>query len=104
MLKALLFPIISFLLILSISTSPIIPLLDKALGKTMILSSAEEEKSSKNEESDKKFDEMDAYFKYFLELASYQIIKTQGIDFLGYIFPTSDYTIEILDPPPRKLV
>jgi hypothetical protein len=103
-LKALLFPIISFLLILSISTSPIIPLLDKALGKTMILSSAEEEKSSKNEESDKKFDEMDAYFKYFLELASYQIINTQGTDFLGYIFPTSDYTIEILDPPPRKLV
>jgi len=102
--KVILFPIISFLLILSISISPVIPLLDKELGKTMILGAAEEEKSNKKEETEKKFDEIDAYFKYFLELADHQVSQKTQLDFLGYIFPTSDYTVEILDPPPRKLI
>ncbi len=70
----------------------------------MILGAAEEEKSNKKEETEKKFDEMDAFFKYFLELANHQVNQKAQLDFLGYIFPTSDYTVEILDPPPRKLV
>ena len=103
MFKVILFPIISLLLVFSISISPIIPLLDKELGKTIILG-AEEENSNKKEETGKKFDEIDAYFKYFVELANHQLFQKTQLDFLGYIFPTSDYTVEILDPPPRKLI
>lgn len=101
--KTFLFPIISLLLILAISVSPIIPLLDKELGKTMVVGSAEEEKSSKIINL-KKFDEADIYNKYFLELVNQPILQEHSLDFLGYIFPISDYTAEILDPPPRKLV
>lgn len=70
----------------------------------MILGAAEEENSNKKEETEKKFDEIDAYFKYFIELANHQLFQKTQLYFLGYIFPTSDYTAEILDPPPRKLI
>lgn len=101
--KTFLFPFISLLLILAISASPIIPLLDKDLGETMVVGAAEEEKSSKVI-TIKKFDEADIYNKYLLEWGNQPFLQEHSLGFLGYIFPISDYTLEILDPPPRKLV
>ncbi|MBO0341933.1 MAG: hypothetical protein VX798_05730 [Bacteroidota bacterium] len=101
--KIFLFPFMSLLLILAISAAPIIPLLDKELGETMLVGAAEEEKSSKVF-TIKKFDESDIYNKYLLEWGIHPFLQEHSLGFLRYIFPISDYTVEILDPPPRKLV
>jgi hypothetical protein len=69
----------------------------------MVISAAEEENNGNNGETDKKFDEIDAYIKYYLEIANNPIFQQQNADGSGYLFPISDHTVEILDPPPRKL-
>lgn len=101
--KSILFPFVALLLVLAISASPIIPLLDTELGKTMVISATEEEQSSETI-TFKKLDEADIYHKYLLELAHQPTISEPLFNFLGYIFPVSDYTVETLDPPPRSLV
>jgi len=89
------------MLILSISASPIIPLLDEEMGKIMVIGAAEEE--SNKVITIEKFDGGDTFFKYFQEIANQQILLDNPINDLGYIFPTSDCILEILDPPPRTL-
>ena len=103
MLKTLVFPILSLMLIGCLLVSPIVPFLDKELGKTMIFGSAEEEKSSKKEEAEKNFDELDLYIKSFYELSFYQVPQQQDISSSRYIFPTMEFSMEILDPPPKVL-
>tara|TARA_R110002012_G_scaffold121510_2_gene271047 strand:+ start:16593 stop:17012 length:420 start_codon:yes stop_codon:yes gene_type:complete len=99
-LKSIAFPLISLILVLSISASPIIPLLDEEMGKIMVIGAAEEE--STKVITIEKFDEGDTFFKYFHEIANQQILLDNPMTHLRYIFPTSDCTLEILDPPPRK--
>ena len=101
--KTFLFPFISLLLILAISVSPIIPLMDKELGEKIVVGDTEEEKSNKIL-TIKKFDEADIYNKYFLDLVNQPILQEHSLGFVGYIFPISDYTVEILDPPPKNLI
>ena len=103
MLKTIVHSIISLLLISALTVSPLIPFLDKELGQTMVISAAEEENNGNNGETNKKFDEIDAYIKYYLEIANNPIFQQQNADGSGYLFPISDHTVEILDPPPRKL-
>lgn len=103
MLKSVLHAIISLVLISALTVSPLIPFLDKELGKTMVIGAAEEENNSNNGETNKKFDEIDAYIKYYLELANNPVFQQQNQDDIGYLLPISDYIVEILDPPPRKL-
>ena len=103
MLKNVLHAIISLVLISALTVSPLIPFLDKELGKTMVIGAAEEENNGNNGETNKKFDEIDAYIKYYLELVNNPVFQQQNQDHIGYLLPISDYIVEILDPPPRKL-
>ena len=103
MLKTIVHSIISLLLISALTVSPLIPFLDKELGKTMVIGAAEEENNGNNGETNKKFDEIDAYIKYYLELVNNPVFQQQNQDHMGYLLPISDYIVEILDPPPRKL-
>ena len=103
MLKNVLHAIISLVLISALTVSPLLPFLDKELGKTMVIGAAEEENNSNNGETNKKFDEIDAYIKYYLELVNNPVFQQQNQDDIGYLLPISDYIVEILDPPPRKL-
>ena len=103
MLKNVLHAIISLVLISALTVSPLLPFLDKELGKTMVIGAAEEENNSNNGETNKKFDEIDGYIKYYLELANNPVFQQQNQDDIGYLLPISDYIVEILDPPPRKL-
>lgn len=103
MLKNVLHAIISLVLISALTVSPLLPFLDKELGKTMVIGAAEEENNSNNGETNKKFDEIDAYIKYYLELVNNPVFQQQNQDHIGYLLPISDYIVEILDPPPRKL-
>lgn len=102
--KTFLFSTVSLLLMLATLASPLIPLLDTELGKTIVVGTAEEESSNKKGDTEIKFDELDAYFKFYLEFTSNQIFENQPKSFLAYLFTSSDYTVEILDPPPRNLV
>ena len=103
MLKNVLHANISLVLISALTVSPLLPFLDKELGKTMVIGAAEEENNSNNGETNKKFDEIDAYIKYYLELVNNPVFQQQNQDHIGYLLPISDYIVEILDPPPRKL-
>ncbi|GEM_PF-1087176 len=103
MLKTLVFSILPIMLIGCLLVSPVVPFLDKELGKTLVLGSAEEEKGSKKEEAEKNFDELDLYLKNFYELSFYQTTQKFNICSAGYIFPATEFHLEILDPPPKKL-
>lgn len=104
MIRTLAFPFVSMLLIFSLLASPIIPFLDKELSKTLVMGSAEEEKSSKKEESEKKFDELDFFLRNYVPFSSDFLAQEQNYTTAGYLFPVLEYTIEILDPPPRRLI
>ncbi|GAB4517074.1 MAG: hypothetical protein Tsb004_27120 [Allomuricauda sp.] len=103
MLKNVLHAIISLVLISALTVSPLIPFLDKELGRTMVMDAAEEVNNNPNAETNNNFDEIDAYIKYYLEMANNPIFQQQNQDDIGYLLPISDYIVEILDPPPRKL-
>ena len=97
------FPFVSILLICSLLAAPIIPFLDKELSQSLLLT-AEEEKSSKKEEAEKKFDEMDFFIRNYFAFSSEFLAQQQDFTAAGYLFPVMEYTVEILDPPPRRLV
>ncbi|WP_156102212.1 hypothetical protein [Muricauda sp. MAR_2010_75] len=103
MLRTIAFPFVSVLLIFSLLASPLIPFLDKEFSKTLVLS-AEEEKSSKKEESEKKFDEKDFFIKNYFAVSSDFLAQDKHYTTAGYLFPVLEYTVEILDPPPRRLI
>ena len=104
MLKTIAFPFVSVLLIFSLLAAPVIPLLDKELSKSLVLKSSEEEKSSKKEESEKKFDELEGYIRNYFALSTEFLAQEQDFTTAGYLFPVLEYTVEILDPPPRRLM
>lgn len=104
MLKKLVFPILSMLLMGCLLTSPLIPFLDKELGKTMVFGSSEEEKSSKKEEAEKNFDELDLYLKNYNDISFFQVPQQRTICSAGYVFPSLEFSMEILDPPPKVLI
>ncbi|TXJ93843.1 hypothetical protein [Flagellimonas pelagia] len=104
MLKKLVFPILSMLLMGCLLASPLIPFLDKELGKTMAFGSSEEEKSNKKEEAEKNFDELDLYLKNYIDVSFFQVPQQRTICSAGYVFPSLEFSMEILDPPPKKLI
>ena len=65
---------ISLLLIFALSVSPIIPLLDKESGKTIVIGAAEEEKSSETF-TIKKFDEADKSNFLTYDIGTYYPVK-----------------------------
>ncbi|GLU43374.1 hypothetical protein [Allomuricauda sp. NBRC 101325] len=104
MLNKLIIPVFAIILVGSLLVTPLIPLLDQDLGKTIMLTSGEEEESSSMEEMMKKFDETATYIKFYSELHHEFIKQNLQITYSGYLLPITDYTLEILDPPPRQLV
>ncbi|MCR9263739.1 MAG: hypothetical protein NXH86_06250 [Flavobacteriaceae bacterium] len=103
MLRLLAFPFVSVMLVTILMTSPLVPLLGKEYCTAIILGSSEEENNSNETTGSKSFES-----KYFL-LRNFFPVDTsfnqeQDFNSLGYIFPVLDYTVEILDPPPRRLI
>ncbi|WP_318310798.1 hypothetical protein [Flagellimonas crocea] len=104
MFKTIVLPFISFVLALTLLAAPVVPFLDKQEGKSMMYGSAEEEESGEKENAETKFDETIVFVSFYTDSSGHQIFQKQPKDFSGYLFPTSDHTVEILDPPPRKLI
>jgi len=101
-LKTIAFPLIAVMLIFSILAPSLIPLLDNDYDIIVLMDNNEEEKS-KEKESEKKFDEKNLFLSSFTSSDSMFFQNpNQGCN--RYLFSNSDFKVEILLPPPRKLV
>ncbi len=96
-------PFISMLMVSILLTSSFIPLLGKEYCTAIILGSSEEENNTQDTSSSKTFD-----IKYFMSKsfisADTSINQEKNNNALGYAFAVLEFTLETLDPPPRKLV
>ncbi|MDF0714979.1 hypothetical protein PY092_02365 [Muricauda sp. 334s03] len=96
-------PFISIMMISILLTSSFIPLLGQEYSTAIILGSSEEENNTHDTSNSNTFDA-----KYFLSKSffatnpSHHQEKSDSTS--GYIFAVLEFTLETLDPPPRKLV
>ncbi|MCR9227298.1 MAG: hypothetical protein NXH90_07775 [Flavobacteriaceae bacterium] len=84
-------------------TSSFIPLLGQEYSTAIILGSSEEENNTHDTLNNNTFDA-----KYFLSKSFFAMDPSQHQEkkgnASGYIFAVLEFTLETLDPPPRKLV
>lgn len=102
MLKLLALPLVSLVFITILMTSPLIPLLEKDYSTAMILGSSEEEHNNHDNGGPQLFDSKYYLLKNFLSLGLFPKSDHQQ-NLLDYAFTVLEYTIEILDPPPKQL-
>lgn len=96
-------PFISFMLVSILMTSSFIPLLGQEYNTAIILGASEEENNTHDTSNSKTFDSKYFVYKNFFS-ADLSINQENGDNTLGYVFTILEITLEILDPPPRKLV
>ncbi len=102
MLRILALPFVSLVLITILITSPLTPFLGKDYCTAMILGSSEEENNNHDIGGTKILDGKYFMLKNFLPMGlSPKTEKQQNS--LDYAFTVLEFTIEILDPPPRQL-
>lgn len=100
MLKSLLFSLLSILLVISILVPSIEILCEKDVEKVLVMDLNEEENNSN--ETEKKFDQKKLFFTNLNQKGNLQffqeIIKSQTS-----LIPYSDFSFEIIVPPPERL-
>lgn len=96
-------PFISFVMVTILLTSSFVPLLGQEYNTAIILGSSEEENNTHDTSSSNTFDA-----KYFMSKSFFSanpsLNQEKNDNTSGYVFAILEFTIEILDPPPRKLV
>jgi hypothetical protein len=96
-------PFISIMMVSILLTSSFIPLLGKEYSTAIILGSSEEENNTHDTSSSNTVDA-----KYFLSKSFFTTDPTvhqeKSDNASGYMFAVLEFTLETLDPPPRKLV
>jgi hypothetical protein len=102
-LKLLAFPIVSVMLVSILMASPFVPLLGREYSTALILGASEEENNSNETANGKNFESKFFVFRNFFPVDP-SFYQEQNLTSLGYVFQLMEHTIEILDPPPRKLV
>lgn len=102
-LRQLAIPIVSMILVAILMTSPLTPLLGKDYCTLMVLGSSEEENNSHDNLGSKVFEAKYFLLKNFFEIGP-SILQEHHLNAQGYEFSVLEHTIEILDPPPRKLI
>jgi hypothetical protein len=103
MLRLLAIPFISVILVTILMASPFVPLLGREYCTALIIGSSEEENNSNETAPTKNFESKYFLLRNFFPVdASFQ--QEKNLNSMGYIFPVLEYTIEILDPPPKGLI
>lgn len=102
-LRRLALPIVSIVMVTILMASPLAPLLGKDYCTLIILGSSEEENNSHDTAESKVFDGKFFLLKNFFALDS-SLKQEKQHSTLAYAFTVLEHTIEILDPPPKKLV
>ncbi|MCK0161340.1 hypothetical protein [Allomuricauda sp. F6463D] len=96
-------PFISFLLVSILMTSVFVPFLGQEHSTAIILNASEEENNSHDTSSSKVFDNKCFVSKNFFTTDS-SINQEKNDNTLGYVFTVLEFTLETLDPPPRRLI
>ena len=95
-------PFISILMVSILLTSSFIPLLGQEYSTAIILGSSEEESNNHDTFSSNAFDS-----KYFMSKSFFSagpsLNQDKNNNVSGYTFAVLEFTLEILDPPPRNL-
>ncbi len=102
-LRLLALPFVSVILVTILMASPFVPLLGKEYCTAIILGSSEEENNSKETTGSKNFESKFFLLRNFFPVDSI-LNQEKNLDALTYIFRVLDCTIEILDPPPKRLI
>ncbi|MEM9362925.1 MAG: hypothetical protein AAGA43_09825 [Bacteroidota bacterium] len=97
--KKITFPLVALLLVSSILTPSLLPILDESCDILILADTNEEEKQGENE-TEKKFDEKDLFLNNFT-LTDSNLIQPKVHFHSEYILHNSDFIDEILLPPPR---
>lgn len=96
-------PLASFLMVFILMTSSFVPLLGKEYSTAIIFGSSEEENNTHDTSNNKTFDSKYFLYKSFFAMDP-SINQEKSNNALGYVFAVLEFTLETLDPPPRKLV
>jgi len=95
-------PFISIFMVSILLTTSFIPLLGQEYSTAIILGSSEEESNNHDTLSSNAFDS-----KYFMSKSFFStglfLNQDKNNNVSGYTFAVLEFTLEILDPPPRKL-
>lgn len=102
-LRRLALPMVSIVMVAILMATPLTPYLGKDYCTLMILGSSEEENNSHDTAESKIFDGKFFLLKNFFSVDS-SLKQEQQNNTLMYAFTVLEHTIEILDPPPKKLV
>ncbi len=96
-------PFISIMMVSILLTSSFIPLLGKEYSTAIVLGSSEEENNTHDSSTSNTFDA-----KYFMSKSFFStdpsLNQEKNDNTSGYVFVILEFTVETLDPPPRKLV
>ena len=99
--KNIAFPLIALFLVSSILTPSLLPIIDEDIDIVLLTDTNEEEKQGEKE-SEKKFDEKDLFLNNFQHIYS-DLIQSREHTHLEYVVHNSDFVLDILLPPPRKV-
>ncbi len=103
MLRLLAIPFVSVMLVTILMASPFIPLLGREYCTALIIGSSEEENNGNETSAIKNFESKYFLLRNFFPVdLSFQ--QEKNLTSLRYIFPVLEFTVEILDPPPRRLI
>jgi len=103
MLRLLAIPFVSVMLVTILMASPFVPLLGRDYCAALIVGSSEEENNSNETSATKNFESKYFLLRNFFPVdSSFQ--QEKNLNSMGYIFPVLEFTVEILDPPPRILI
>ncbi len=96
-------PFISIMMVSILLTSSFVPLLGQEYSIAIILGSSEEENNTHDTSSSNTFDA-----KYFMSKSFFSanpsLNQENNNNTSGYVFAVLEFTLETLDPPPRKLI
>ncbi|MEW2920495.1 MULTISPECIES: hypothetical protein [Flavobacteriaceae] len=102
MLRLLAIPFVSVILVTILMASPFVPLLGRECCTAMIIGSSEEENNNHEPSTVNNFESKYFLLRNFFPLNS-SLQQKENLNALGYIFPILEFTVEILDPPPKRL-
>ena len=102
--KIRIYTLISLSLIFFLVASPVLPFLDRELGKMLILGAAEEEHQTGHDGSKKKLEQNKLLSRSMLRIRGNSQLKNKDPRARHYLFSICEFKMETLDPPPENLV
>jgi len=101
--KIKIYTLISLCLVFFLVSSPMLPFLDRELGKMLIMGTAEEEHQPGQDGSKKKLEQNKFLSRSVLRFWGNSRFKNKDPRALHYLFSICEFKMETLDPPPEAM-